>query len=173
MRLPPVCTDWTATSSILDKAPSPTACLLGSARASTEQRLSSAQLDVLPHLMDGEDVKVKHPYLRSGPHERTRGNNYGQRPPARGPRPGVPQPEPQPTALAEALWTKNLRVLSEVGGEENLALLLDMPLPRIKQLLEGKNFSEETAFHIEMMLGLSGFLEKLNPQLPPRAGPAS
>lgn len=71
-----------------------------------------------------------------------------------------------PAELASALRVKNLTRLSEVAGVENLAIALDLPLQRVKQLLTGERFSSEMTHHIEVTLGLnSGFLDQVAPQL--------
>lgn len=104
------------------------------------------------------------PYPSRGPapHEVTR---YAQ-PPRRDfrPRPGPVAPERH--LLASALRVRNLKALVEAGSEENMAIALDVPLQRVKELLEGVNFSDEIAFHIEDSLSLStGFFDQVNPKL--------
>lgn len=69
-------------------------------------------------------------------------------------------------ALASTLQRKNFTMLVESAGEENIALGLDVPLKRVRELLKGYNFSDETSYHIETTLKLkSGFLDQVNPQL--------
>lgn len=68
--------------------------------------------------------------------------------------------------LANALRLKNFKALADKVPVENLSVALDLPLSRVKQLLDGHNFGEETAFFIEHTLALSpGFLDQLNPIL--------
>lgn len=105
----------------------------------------------------------KNSFSRGNPHERSR-NNYGnQRPEGRPHRPPGLTEKP---ALASALRLKNFKQLSEIAGEENLALALDLPLQRVRELLQGVNFSDETTFHLETTLVLpSGYFDQVNPQL--------
>lgn len=71
-----------------------------------------------------------------------------------------------PKNVASALRVKNFKLLVDVAGEEGLAIALDMSLPRVKQLAEGLDFSNETTHHIETTLRLnSGFLDQVNPKL--------
>lgn len=68
--------------------------------------------------------------------------------------------------LASALRVKNLRSLRDRMGEDNLAIALEMSLPRMKELYEGIDFTNETAHHIETTLSLpSGYLDLVNPTL--------
>ena len=55
--------------------------------------------------------------------------------------------------------------LSVAGSAENLALALDMTVPRVNQLAEGVEFSAETAYHIELVLDVPGFLDQVNPTI--------
>lgn len=59
-------------------------------------------------------------------------------------------------------------MLVSAVGPDNLAVALDVSLHRIKELQDGIDFSNETAYHIESSLGLSsGFLDQVNPVLTP------
>jgi hypothetical protein len=101
-------------------------------------------------------------FSRGAPHERTR-ELHEPRPDKR---PGRSQPAQQQPPLASAIRLKNIRQLAAVAGDENLALALDLPIQRVRELLEGLNFTDEMAFHLETTLGLrSGFLDQVNPQL--------
>ena len=71
-----------------------------------------------------------------------------------------------PTQVASALKVKNFRKLIDAVGEEHLAVRLDLTLNRVQEMREGINLSDEMAYHIENMLGLSsGFLDQVNPTL--------
>jgi hypothetical protein len=73
-----------------------------------------------------------------------------------------------PRVVASALKVKNFRRLVDAIGEEQLAVKLDLSLPRIKEIAEGVNLSNETAYHIESTLGLQvGFIDQVNPVLTP------
>lgn len=70
--------------------------------------------------------------------------------------------------VASVLRIRNFKALAEVGGVENLALALNMVMPRVTELLSGVNFTDETAYHIETTLGLAnGFMDQVNPRLAP------
>lgn len=82
-----------------------------------------------------------------------------QAPATQAQRPSVP--------LADALWTKNLRELAQKTTPEDLAVALDMPLPRLQELLQGVNFSQEMVYHLEVALKLSpGYFSQVNPKIP-------
>lgn len=105
----------------------------------------------------------KQGFTRGAPHERSRGAYGSSRQDTRTPR---AQPKPEPAMLASAIRLKNFRQLHDIAGEENLAMALDLPLQRIRELHEGLNFSDETTFHLETTLGLrSGYFDQVNPQL--------
>ncbi len=81
-------------------------------------------------------------------------------------RPPRQQVSEVPKNVASALRVKNFKLLLDTAGEEGLAIALDMSLPRVKQLAEGLDFSNETTHHIETTLRLtSGFLDQVNPKL--------
>lgn len=76
------------------------------------------------------------------------------------------RPPPAPLVTASAIRVKNLKFLREVVGEDNLAVLIGVSIPRTKELLDGVNFPNEMAFHVENELELpSGFLDQPNPTL--------
>lgn len=85
-----------------------------------------------------------------------------------------------PKSVASAVRVKNFkRLVDAAGGEENLAVALEVTLHRLRELAEGVNFMDETTHHLETVLGLkSGFLDQVNPILAPederrlREGPA-
>ncbi len=78
----------------------------------------------------------------------------------RGPGPIAAQPH------ASALRVRNFRLLLSTVGEEALGLRLGVSLARLRELEQGLNFGDETAHHLEFMLGLrSGFIDLVNPQL--------
>lgn len=79
------------------------------------------------------------------------------------PRPPVEKPA---VPLANALWLRNFNELISRYSEENMSLALDLPLPRVKELAQGLNFSQEIAHHIEQSLRLApGYLGQVNPRL--------
>ncbi len=79
---------------------------------------------------------------------------------SRGPGPVATQPH------ASALRVRNFRLLLSSVGEEALGLRLGVSLARLRELEQGLNFGDETAHHLEFMLGLrSGFIDLVNPQL--------
>ena len=81
--------------------------------------------------------------------------------------PPAPSQQRPSVPLADALWTKNLRELSQKTTPEDLAVALDMPLPRLQELLQGVNFSQEMVYHLEVALKLSpGFFSQVNPKIP-------
>lgn len=69
--------------------------------------------------------------------------------------------------MASAVRVKNFKRLRDAaGGDENLAVALEVTLQRVRELAEGVNFIDETTHHIETVLGLkSGFLDQVNPVL--------
>jgi hypothetical protein len=81
----------------------------------------------------------------------------------KGARPPVSE---QPKDVAKALRVKNFRLLLEEIGEENLAVRLGLSIPRIRQMQDGFNFSDEMAYHVESELRLpSGLIDRVNPSL--------
>jgi len=105
----------------------------------------------------------KQGYSRNASQERQRHAHASSRPE---PRPPRAQPKSEPAVLASAIRLKNFRQLHELVGEENLAMALELPLQRVRELHEGINFSDETTFHLENTLGLrSGYFDQVNPQL--------
>lgn len=103
-------------------------------------------------------------------------NRYPARGRNRGPSSGSPHPSsPRPPQasqrnevhhLAKALKVRNFKLLIAELGEENLAVLLEFSVQRVKELAEGLNFTDELSYHIEQALGLpSGFLDQVNPVL--------
>lgn len=105
----------------------------------------------------------KHSYSRGVQSDRSR-NGYGnQRPEGR---PVRPQGLVEQPALASAIRLKNFKQLFELAGEDNLSLALDLPLQRVRELMQGVNFSDETTFHLETTLRLpSGYFDQVNPHL--------
>lgn len=74
---------------------------------------------------------------------------------------GAPHKPPAPFSSAPAVRVQNLKRLEAVCGPELLAIKLGIPLGRLREMLEGVNFSSEMAFHIEATLGVtSGFMDK-------------
>jgi hypothetical protein len=105
----------------------------------------------------------KQGYSRNASQDRSRNAHASPRSEPRVPR---VQPKSEPAVLASAIRLKNFRQLHELVGEENLAMALDFPLQRVRELHEGINFSDETTFHLENTLGLrSGYFDQVNPQL--------
>ncbi len=109
--------------------------------------------------------------------QRTGTRNNGQ--PHRG-QPSRPAPYPQkkaytkavpakePVLTASIFKTRAFKFLVDAVGAENIALGLDSTLPRIAELANGERFTPETAFHMEMTLGLpDGFFDQPNPALSP------
>ncbi|MCC5611002.1 hypothetical protein LC612_30695 [Nostoc sp. CHAB 5834] len=82
-----------------------------------------------------------------------------------GPRPSGQAPAPN-LNLASALRVRNFRLLAQAIGDEDLAVALDLNMGRVKEIADGINYTDETAYHIETVLGLaSGFMDKVNPKL--------
>lgn len=108
---------------------------------------------------------------RNGP--RYRQDNKGKS--WQGP-PSGPRPQNRPVAaaaprepLASALRVRNFKLIVSAVGEEQVALRLDVPLQRVRELAEGVNFGNETTHHLEFTLGLrSGFMDLVNPELTPK-----
>lgn len=68
--------------------------------------------------------------------------------------------------IASALRLKNFKQLVDAVGEEHLAVWLAVSLPRLRDMANGIEFSDETAYHVETTLGLvSGFIDRVNPSL--------
>lgn len=73
-----------------------------------------------------------------------------------------PGPKPQvPFSNAPAARVQNLKKLEDCCGPDLLAIKLGIPLGRLREMLDGVNFSSEMAYHIETTLVLdSGFMDK-------------
>lgn len=84
------------------------------------------------------------------------------------PHPGPRYGAPPPVAKASVVRTVNFRRLAEAaGGAEALGSMLDMTIGRLKALEEGQDFSDETAFHLELELNLpSGWFDQKDPPVP-------
>src|SRR3984893_6227563 len=79
---------------------------------------------------------------------------------------GLPARDPAQTA--SILKTRSFKLLVDAVGAENIALGLDSNLTRVAELVNGERFTPETAFHMEMTLGLpDGFFDQPNPVLTP------
>jgi hypothetical protein len=79
---------------------------------------------------------------------------------------GPPAKDPAQTASLLKTWSSNLLV--DAIGTENIALGLDSNLTRVAELVNGERFTPETAFHMDMKLGLpDGFFDQPNPVLTP------
>jgi hypothetical protein len=77
-------------------------------------------------------------------------------------------PAKDPAQTASILKTRSFRLLVDAVGAENIALALDSNLTRVAELANGVRFTPETAFHMEMTLGLpDGFFDQPNPVLTP------
>lgn len=105
----------------------------------------------------------------AGAHLRTGGtrafSTHPQNVKKNGPRPNVQAPAPN-LNLASALRVRNFRLLVQAIGDEDLAVALDLNMGRVKEIADGINYTDETAYHIETVLGLaSGFMDKVNPKL--------
>jgi hypothetical protein len=75
-------------------------------------------------------------------------------------------PAKDPAQTASILKTRSFKLLVDAVGAENIALGLDSNLTRVAELVNGERFTPETAFHIEMTLGLpDGFFDQSNPVL--------
>jgi hypothetical protein len=81
----------------------------------------------------------------------------------------VAEPKLDASQIASALKVRNFKLLLETAETpENLALAMELSVPRILELCKGEHFTAETAHFIEMTLGLpSGFLDQANPKLTP------
>jgi hypothetical protein len=74
----------------------------------------------------------------------------------------------EPAQTASIYKTRAFKFLVDAVGAENIALGLDSTLPRVAELANGERFTPETAFHMEMTLGLpDGFFDQPNPTLSP------
>lgn len=73
-----------------------------------------------------------------------------------------PGPKPQvPFSNAPAARVQNLKKLEDCCGPDLLAIKLGIPLGRLREMLDGVNFSSEMAYHIETTLALdAGFMDK-------------
>src|SRR6202051_1589676 len=92
---------------------------------------------------------------QSMPHRRNK--PYAKGPPAK-----------DPAQTASILKTRSFKLLVDAVGAENIALGLDSNLTRVAELVNGERFTPETAFHMEMTLGLpDGFFDQPNPVLTP------
>src|ERR1700738_3340993 len=92
---------------------------------------------------------------QSMPHRQNK--PYAKRPPAK-----------DPAQTASILKTRSFKLLVDAVGAENIALGLDSNLTRVAELVNGERFTPETAFHMEMTLGLpDGFFDQPNPVLTP------
>src|ERR1700675_915545 len=79
---------------------------------------------------------------------------------------GLPAKDPAQTT--SILKTRSFKLLVDAVGAENIALGLDSNLTRVAELVNGERFTPETAFHMEMTLGLpDGFFAQPNPVLTP------
>src|SRR6202162_1200403 len=79
---------------------------------------------------------------------------------------GLPAKDPAQTT--SILKTRSFKLLVDAVGAENIALGLDSNLTRVAELVNGERFTPETAFHMEMTLGLpDGFFDQPNPVLTP------
>jgi hypothetical protein len=77
-------------------------------------------------------------------------------------------PVKDPAQTASILKTRSFKLLVDAVGAENIALGLDSNLTRVAELVNGERFTPETAFHMEMTLGLpDGFFDQPNPVLTP------
>ena len=77
-------------------------------------------------------------------------------------------PAKDPAQTASILKTRSFKLLVDAVGAENIALGLDSNLTRVAELVNGERFTPETAFHMEMTLGLpDGFFDQPNPVLTP------
>src|SRR5260370_14501692 len=77
-------------------------------------------------------------------------------------------PAKDPAQTASILKTRSFKLLVDAVGAENIALGLDSNLTRVAELVNGERFTPETAFHMEMTLGLpDGFFDHPNPILTP------
>lgn len=77
-------------------------------------------------------------------------------------------PAKDPAQTASVLKTRSFKLLVDAVGAENIALALDSNLTRVAELVNGERFTPETAFHMEMTLGLpDGFFDQPNPVLTP------
>jgi hypothetical protein len=77
-------------------------------------------------------------------------------------------PAKDPAQTASILKTRSFKLLVDAVGAENIALGLDSNLTRVAELVNGERFTPETAFHMEMTLGLpDGFFDHANPVLTP------
>src|SRR6266851_7146300 len=77
-------------------------------------------------------------------------------------------PAKDPAQTASILKTRSFKLLVDAVGAENIALGLDSNLTRVAELVNGERFTPETAFHMEMTLGLpDGFFDRPNPVLTP------
>lgn len=75
----------------------------------------------------------------------------------------------QGQSLAPMVRVSNFRKLSALVGEDKIGAALGVSVQRLQELLEGLNFSEETAYHIEITLALpSGYFDQVNPRLSER-----
>src|SRR5229473_4588297 len=77
-------------------------------------------------------------------------------------------PAKDPAQTASILKTRSFKLLVDAVGAENIALGLDSNLTRVAELVNGERVTPETAFHMEMTLGLpDGFFDQPNPVLTP------
>src|ERR1700682_4330165 len=77
-------------------------------------------------------------------------------------------PTRDPAQTASIFKTRSFKLLVDAVGAENIALGLDSNLTRVAELVNGERFTPETAFHMEMTLGLpDGFFDQPNPVLTP------
>src|SRR5882757_8687867 len=77
-------------------------------------------------------------------------------------------PTRDPAHTASIFKTRSFKLLVDAVGAENIALGLDSNLTRVAELVNGERFTPETAFHMEMTLGLpDGFFDQPNPVLTP------
>ena len=85
---------------------------------------------------------------------------------------GGPAPSRQqaPVATASTVRVANIEKLAQaLGGAHALGIRLDMGIGRLQELMAGINFSDETAFHIEVELGLApGWLSDKHATAPDR-----
>jgi hypothetical protein len=97
---------------------------------------------------------------------------HGQRNGSRGKRPRYPRqtsqssphrqdkpytkgpPAKDPAQTASILNTRSFKLLVDAVGAENIALGLDSNLTQVAELVNGERVTPETAFHMEMTLGL-------------------
>lgn len=115
---------------------------------------------------------IGHPYTRIAQkrrYEATPPRHHGYTAP---PSQSMARVNPAPvmrSVTLSAIRGNNLSFLRKELGDALLEKRTGMPLNRLKELCDGRDFDDAVAFHLESELGLpAGFFDRLNPQLSPQ-----